>query len=95
MTCSSLGGVNFEPMTILESIVRQVTHFIKGAQVFQKDDIVRIIKEHNIVFANDAKITEDEDGEYLLLTFDDVNICLELTWRQEGPRNTLIDIRLT
>ena len=82
------------PMTLLESVERQVAHYIKGTQVFRKDDIIRVIKEHNIVFANDAMIDEDEQGEHLILTFDDQIVCLELTWKQEGPRSTLIDIRL-
>ena len=81
-------------MTLLESIEKQVSHYIKGTQVFRKDDLVRVIKEHNIVFANDIKIDEDEQGEHLILTFDDQIVCLELIWRQDGPRCTLIDLRL-
>jgi hypothetical protein len=81
-------------MTILESIAMQVSHHVKGAQIFNKDDLVRAIKEHNIVFANDIKIDEDEQGEHLILTYDDQIVCLQLTWRQEGPRHTLVAIQL-
>ena len=82
------------PMTILESIEKQVSHHIKGAQVFHKEDIIKVIKEHNLVFANDIKLDEDEQGEHLILTYDETIICLELTWRQEGPRHTLVAIQL-
>lgn len=85
---------NFTPMTILESIEKQVSHHIKGAQVFHKEDIIKVIKEHNLIFTNDIKLDEDEQGEHLILTYDEAIVCLELTWRQEGPRFTLIEIRL-
>lgn len=81
-------------MTVLESIKKQVSHYIKGTQVFHKEDLVRVMREHNLVFANDIKIDEDEQGEHLILTFDDQIVCLELIWRQEGPRYTLIDLHL-
>lgn len=81
-------------MTVLESIKKQVSHYIKGTQVFRKEDLVRVMREHNLVFANDIKIDEDEQGEHLILTFDDQIVCLELIWRQDGPRYTLIDLLL-
>jgi hypothetical protein len=81
-------------MTLLESIEKQLSSHLKGSQLFIKEKLVEVIKEHNIVFANNVMIDNDEQGEHLILTFDDQIVCLELTWRQEGPRSTLIDIRL-
>lgn len=81
-------------MTLLEGLQNQISHYIKGAQVFDKSELLRVIKEHNIVFANNVMIDEDEQGEHLILTFDDQMVCFELIWRQEGPRHTLIELRL-
>lgn len=81
-------------MTVLESIEKQLCHHVKGAQVFHKNDVIKVIKEHNLVFANDVKIDEDEQGEHLILSYDETIICFELIWRQDGPRYTLIELRL-
>jgi C4-type Zn-finger protein len=81
-------------MTLLEGLLRQVRKNLRGVQVFHKEDMLKAIKEHNLFFANEIKIDNDEQGEHLILTFDDQIICFELTWRQDGPRLTLIDIRL-
>ena len=81
-------------MTILESLEKQLANHLKGSQVFGKDKLVEVVKEHNIVFANDVMIDEDKQGEHLILTFDDQIVCFELVWRQEGPRFTLTELRL-
>lgn len=84
----------FWPMTLLESLARQLSSHLRGSQVFNKDKLVEVIREHNIVFANDIKIDEDEQGEHLVLTFDDTLVCFELVWNQVGPRFTLTEIIL-
>ena len=89
-----MGGVKLCTMTILESLEKHLSRHLKGSQVFGKDKLVDAIKEHNIVFANDIMIDEDEQGEHLILTFDSQIVCFELTWKQEGPRYTLIKLRL-
>lgn len=81
-------------MKLLEGLQNQISHYIKGTQFFDKSELLRVIKEHNIVFANNVMIDEDEQGEHLILTFDDQMVCFELIWRQEGPRHTLIELRL-
>jgi len=81
-------------MTLLESLARQLSSHLRGSQVFNKDKLVEVIREHNIVFANDVKIDEDEQGEHLVLTFDDTLVCFELVWNQVGPRFTLTEIIL-
>ena len=85
---------NFEPMTLLEGLQKQISSHLRGVQIFGKEKLIETIKEHNLVFANDVKIDSDEQGEHLILTFDDQIVCFELTWRQDGPKCTLIDIRL-
>ena len=81
-------------MTLLEGLQNQVSNHLKGVQIFGKDKLIDTIKKHNLVFANDVKIDSDEQGEHLILTFDDQIVCFELTWRQDGPKCTLVDIRL-
>lgn len=83
-----------EIMTLLEGILAQVCKNLKGVQVFHKEDILTAIKEHALVYANEVKLDNDEQGEHLILTYDDQIICFELVWRQEGPRFTLIELRL-
>jgi hypothetical protein len=85
---------NFVPMTLLESIEKQLSSHLRGSQVFIKEKLIEVIKEHNIVFANDVMIDNDEQGEHLILRFDDQIVCFELVWKQYGPRFTLIELRL-
>lgn len=81
-------------MTLLEGLLAQVRKNLKGVQVFHKEDMLKAISGHNLFYANEIKLDEDEQGEHLILTFDDQIVCFELTWRLDGPRLTLIDIRL-
>lgn len=81
-------------MTLLEGLQRQVAKNLKGVQVFHKEDILKAIKEHSLFYANEVKLDNDEQGEHLILTFDDCIVCFELTWKHDGPRFTLIGIRL-
>ena len=81
----------FEPMTIKEGLRRQLEHYVKGTQVFCKEDLISAIREHNIIFANNIRLIADES--FLKIEFDDEEITLELIWREDGPRSTLIDIR--
>lgn len=81
-------------MTLLESLERQVKKNLRGVQVFHKEDMLQAIKKHNLFFANEIKLDSDEQGEHLILTFDDQIVCFELIWRADGPRLTLIEIRL-
>ena len=81
-------------MTLLEGLLAQVRKNLKGVQVFHKEDVLKAISEHNLFYANEIKLDEDEQGEHLILTFDDTIVCFELLWRQEGPRQTLVEIRL-
>jgi hypothetical protein len=67
---------------------------LKGVQVFHKEDVLKAIKRHNLFYANEIKMDNDEQGEHLILTFDDTIVCFELIWRNDGPRLTLIEIRL-
>jgi hypothetical protein len=79
------------PMTIKDGLRRQLLHYVKGAQVFCKEDLISAIKEHNLIFANGIQLIADES--FLKIEFDDEEITLELIWREDGPRSTLIDIR--
>lgn len=79
------------PMTIKEGLRRQLEHYIKGAQVFRKKDLISAIREHNLIFANDVRLIADES--FLKIEFDDEEITLELIWREDGPRSTLIEVR--
>lgn len=81
-------------MTLLEGLCRQVCKNLKGVQVFHKEGVLKAIKEHNLFYANEIKLDNDEQGEHLILTFDDTIVCFELIWRNDGPRMTLIEIRL-
>ncbi len=81
-------------MTLLESLLAQVCKNLKGVQVFHKEGVLKAISEHNLFYANEIKLDEDEQGEHLILTFDDTIVCFELLWRQDGPRQTLVEIRL-
>ena len=81
-------------MTLLESLERQVKKNLQGVQVFHREDMLKAIEEHRLFFANEIKIDNDEQGEHLILTFDDQMVCFELIWREDGPRLTLIEIRL-
>lgn len=81
-------------MTLLEGLCRQVCKNLKGVQVFHKEDVLKAIKEHNLFYANEIKLDNNEQGEHLILTFDDTIVCFELIWRNDGPRLTLIEIRL-
>ena len=79
------------PMTIKEGLRKQLEHYIKGTQVFHKEDLISAIKEHNLIFANDVRLIANES--FLKIEFDDEEITLELIWREDGPRSTLIEIR--
>lgn len=81
-------------MTLLEGLQNQLSHYVRGTQVFDKNELIRVIKEHNIAFANNVNIDADEQGEHLILIFDDQTVYFELIWRQEGPRYTLIELKL-
>lgn len=81
-------------MTLLEGLQKQVQVNLRGSQVFRKETILEIIREYNLFFANEIKLDNDEQGEHLILTFDDQIVCFELIWEQEGPRYTLVEIRL-
>lgn len=81
-------------MTLFEGLQEQVRRNLKGSQVLRKERILEVIYEHNLFFANEIKMDSDEQGEHLILTFDDQIICFELIWRQDGPQYTLIEIRL-
>ena len=81
-------------MKLLEGLQKQIERDLKGVQIFRKEDMLRVIKEHNLFFANEIKLDADEQGEHLILTFDDTIVCFELIWRADGPRQTLIEIRL-
>lgn len=83
-----------EIMTLLEGILAQVCKNLKGVQVFHKEDVLTAIEEHALVYANEVKLDNDEQGEHLILTYDDQMVCFELIWRQEGPRFTLVEIIL-
>lgn len=78
-------------MTLLEGLRKQLEHYVKGVQVFHKEDMISAIKEHNLIFANDVRLIADES--FLKIEFDDTEITFELIWREDGPRSTLIEIR--
>jgi hypothetical protein len=78
-------------MTLLEGLRKQLEYYIKGTQVFHKEDLISAIREHNLIFANDVRLIADES--FLKIEFDDEEITLELIWREDGPRSTLIEIR--
>jgi len=88
---SSLVGSSFMPMTIKDGLKKQLEHYVRGAQVFHKEDLISAIKGHNLIFANDVRLIADES--FLKIEFDDEEITLELIWREDGPRSTLIEIR--
>lgn len=77
-------------MTILEGLLKQVQKHLKGAQVFHAEDILTAIREHNLVYADEIKMDETT----LVLVFEDTEVWFNLTWRQDGPRQTLINIEL-
>lgn len=77
-------------MTILEGLLKQVQKHLKGAQVFRAEDILTAIREHNLVYADEIKMDETT----LVLVFEDTEVWFNLTWRQDGPRQTLINIEL-
>ena len=79
------------PMTLRDGMLKQLLHYVKGTQVFYKDDLITAIKEHNIIFANDVRLMAD--GSFLKIEFDDIEFTLELVWREDGPRSTLENIR--
>jgi len=79
-------------MTLLEGLRKQLEYYLKGTQVFCKEDLISAIREHNLIFANDVRLIADES--FLKIEFDDKEIILELIWREDGPRSTLIEIRL-
>ena len=81
------------PMTIKEGLRKQLEHYVKGTQVFHKEDLISAIREHNLIFANDVRLIADES--FLKMEFDDEEIIFELIWREDGPRSTLVEIRLT
>lgn len=78
-------------MTLLEGLRKQLEHYVKGTQVFHKEDLISAIREHNLIFANDVRLIADES--FIKIEFDDIEITLELIWREDGPRSTLIEIR--
>lgn len=78
-------------MTLLEGLRKQLEHYVRGTQVFHKKDLISAIREHNLIFANDVRLIADES--FLKIEFDDIEITLELIWREDGPRSTLIEIR--
>lgn len=78
-------------MTIKDAMLKQLSHYVKGAQVFNKSDLITAIKEHNLVFANNIELIADES--FLKIEFDDIELTLELVWREDGPRSTLENIR--
>jgi len=84
-------GSSFMPMTIKDSLKKQLEHYMKGAQVFDKEALISAIREHNLIFANDVRLIADES--FLKIEFDDEEITLELIWREDGPRSTLIEVR--
>ena len=77
-------------MTILEGLLTQIKQHLKGVQVFHVEDIPNIIRKHNLIFADDVLI----DNDNLVLKYQDTDVWFKLTWRQEGPRQTLINIEL-
>ena len=81
----------FKPMTIKEGLRKQLEHYIRGTQVFRKEDLISAIREHNLIFANDVRLIANES--FLKVEFDDEEITFELIWREEGPRSTLTEIR--
>jgi hypothetical protein len=78
-------------MTIKEGLRKQLEHYIRGTQVFRKEDLISAIREHNLIFANDVRLIANES--FLKVEFDDEEITFELIWREDGPRSTLIEIR--
>ena len=88
-----MGGARFcGLMTLLEGLKKQLEHYVRGTQVFHKEDLISAIREHNLMFANDVRLIADES--FLKIEFDDTEITLELIWREDGPRSTLTEIRL-
>lgn len=80
----------FALMTIKESLMKQLEYYIKGTQVFRKEDLINAIRKHNLIFANNVQLIADKS--FLKIEFDDEEITLELIWREEGPRSTLLEI---
>lgn len=77
-------------MTILEGLLNQIKQHLRGVQVFHVEDIPNVIRKHNLIFADDILI----DNDNLTLKYQDTDVRFRLTWRQEGPRQTLINIEL-
>ena len=80
------------PMTIKEGLCKQLLYYVKGTQMFNKEDLITAIKDHSLIFANDVRLMADES--FLKIEFDDIEITLELIWREDGPRKTLENIRV-
>jgi hypothetical protein len=75
-------------MTLEQAFRSHVISNLKGAQVFNLDTIIKVLKKTNLVIANDIVI----DKEHLKVLYDDKTIEFELTWREDGPRKTLVNI---
>ncbi len=61
---------------------------LKGVQLFRKGELPAIIKHFNLAHFNEIEMKDDT----LVIHFDDDVLHVKLTWKQFGPRNTLIGI---
>lgn len=77
-------------MKLKDIVLRLLKKNLQGVQLFRKEDVPQIIRKFDLVPCNGIDMKEDVLGIF----YDDAIMYLNLTWKQEGIKYTLIDISL-
>jgi hypothetical protein len=75
-------------MKLKDIVLNLLKKNLQGVQLFRKEDIPQIIKKFDLIPCNGIDMKEDVLGIF----YDDAIMYLNLTWKQEGIKYTLIDI---
>ena len=77
-------------MKLKDIVLQLLKKNLQGVQLFRKEDVPQIIRKFDLVPCNGIDMKEDVLGIF----YDDAIMYLNLTWKQEGIKYTLIDISL-
>ena len=77
-------------MKLKDIVLQLLKKNLQGVQLFRKEDVPQIIRKFDLVPCNGIDMKEDVLGVF----YDDAIMYLNLTWKQEGIKYTLIDISL-
>jgi len=77
-------------MKLKDIVLQLLKKNLQGVQLFRKEDVPQIIRKFDLVPCNGIDMKEDVLGIF----YDDAIMYLNLTWKQEGVKYTLIDISL-